>query len=276
MDHYRIRAVESAAFIQSNIRCLPEIGLLMGTGLGDSAASLDIEAAFDYKDIPHFPVSTVTSHLGRLLFGRLRGRPLVAMQGRFHLYEGYSPLEVTFPIRVMQELGVKHLIITNAAGGLNPGFRQGDIMLISDHINLTGANPLTGPNVEHWGPRFPDMVDAYDPQLIRIAETAARNIGLGLQKGVYVCLNGPSLETPAEWRFLRTIGADAVGLSTVIEVIAAIHAGIKVLGLSVITNINDPKNPVVATMESVISAAGKAAPELSSIIDRVVETIDES
>lgn len=276
MDHYRNMAVEAAAFIQSSIRCSPEIGLLMGTGLGDSAASLGIEAAFDYKDIPHFPVSTVTSHRGRLLLGRLKGRQLIAMQGRFHLYEGYSPLDVAFPIRVMQELGVKDLILTNAAGGLNPGFQQGDIMLITDHINLTGSNPLIGPNMERWGPRFPDMTNAYDTRLIRIAGAAGKTAGYGLQQGIYVCLKGPSLETPAEWRFLRTIGADAVGLSTVIEVIAAVHAGMRILGLSVITNINDPENPVATTVESVIDAAQKAAPTLSLIINRVVEKIDES
>ena len=194
----------------------------------------------------------------------------MAMQGRFHLYEGYSPLEVTFPIRVMQELGVKVLILSNAAGGLNPEFAAGDIMIITDHINLTGSNPLMGPNEDSWGIRFPDMIEAYDKELLELAEIAGRNEGIPLQKGVYVGLTGPSLETRAEVRFLRTIGADAVGFSTVQEVIAAVHAGIKVLGLSTITNMHDPDNPTPATVEAVIAVAKEAAPRLEAVIKNVV------
>jgi purine-nucleoside phosphorylase len=201
------------------------------------------------------------------------GKQIMAMQGRFHLYEGYSPLEVTFPIRVMQELGVKVLILSNAAGGLNPGYHAGDIMIITDHINLTGSNPLIGGNEKSWGIRFPDMIEAYDKKLAEIAETAGKDEGIPLQKGVYVGLKGPSLETRAEVRFLRLIGADAVGFSTIQEVIAAVHAGIKVLGLSTITNLNDPDQPVPITVEEVIEVAKNAAPKLEAVIKNVIEKI---
>lgn len=270
MEQYRKRVVEAADFIRSGIHSLPRIGLLMGTGLGDIANALTVESALDYEEIPHFPVSTVVSHTGRLLIGDLREKTLIAMQGRFHLYEGYSPLEVTFPIRVMQEIGVKLLIVSNAAGGLNPGYHQGDIMLITDHINLTGSNPLVGQNHETWGPRFPDMTQAYDRHLIEVAESAASDLGVSIQKGVYAGLLGPSLETPAETRFLRQIGADAVGLSTVMEVIAAVHAQMKVLGISVLANINDPDAMLPITAEKVIAAANAAAPKMVALIRKVV------
>jgi purine-nucleoside phosphorylase len=267
------KAVETAQFLKSYIKKPPIIGLMAGTGLGASAEFLDKSVSFEYEDIPHFPTSTVESHYGRLLFGDTCGEQIMAMQGRFHLYEGYSPLEVTFPIRVMQELGVKVLILSNAAGGLNPKFSAGDIMIIIDHINLTGSNPLIGPNEESWGIRFPDMIEAYDKELGELAETAGRDEGIPLQKGVYAGLKGPSLETRAEVRFLRTIGADAVGFSTTQEVIAAVHAGIKVLGLSTITNINDPDNPTPTTVEDVIGVAQKAAPRLEAVIKNVVGKI---
>lgn len=273
MEQYKKRAVEAADFIRSNIHTPPRIGLLMGTGLGDIADALVLESALNYDEIPHFPVSTVESHTGRLLIGNLEKKPLIAMQGRFHLYEGYSPLEVTFPIRVMQEIGVELLIISNAAGGLNPGYRQGDIMLIADHINLTGANPLVGRNEEMWGPRFPDMAGAYDKRLIQVAESAASGLGYPIQKGVYAGLLGPSLETPAETRFLRRIGADAVGLSTVMEVIAAVHARMRVLGISVIANVNDPDAMLPITAEKVIAAANAAAPKMIDIIRKLIENL---
>jgi purine-nucleoside phosphorylase len=273
MKNYKYKAVETAQFLKSYIKKSPKIGLITGTGLGASTKFLDLSVSFEYKDIPHFPTPTVESHYGRLLFGDMCGEQIMALQGRFHLYEGYSPLEVTFPIRVMQELGVKVLILSNAAGGLNPEFIAGDIMIITDHINLTGSNPLIGPNEERWGIRFPDMIEAYDKELVELAETAGRDEAIQLQKGVYVGLKGPSLETRAEVRFLRTIGADAVGFSTVQEVIAAVHAGIKVLGLSTITNINDPDNPVPATIEEVIAVAKEAAPRLEAIIKNVVDKI---
>jgi purine-nucleoside phosphorylase len=262
---------EAAGFLKSYINRPPQIGLMTGTGLGESATSLDISASFDYKDIPHFPISTVESHFGKLLFGSLCKKKVMVMQGRFHLYEGYSSLEVTFPIRLMQELGVKVLILSNAAGGLNPEFTAGSIMIITDHINLTGSNPLIGPNEEKWGIRFPDMIQAYDKKLIKVAETAGKDESILLQKGVYAGLTGPSLETPAEIRFLRTIGADAVGFSTIQEVIAAVHAGIKVLGLSIITNIHDPDNPIQTTAKKVIKVANEAAPKLEAIIKKVVD-----
>ena len=273
MKNDKHKAVETAQFLKSYIKKSPKIGLITGTGLGTSTKFLDLSISFEYKDIPHFPIPTVESHYGRLLFGDIYGEQIMAMQGRFHLYEGYSPLEVTFPIRVMQELGVKVLILSNAAGGLNPEFAAGDIMIITDHINLTGSNPLIGPNEERWGIRFPDMIEAYDKELMELAEAAGRDEGIPLQKGVYVGLKGPSLETRAEVRFLRTIGADAVGFSTIQEVIAAVHAGIKVLGLSTITNIHDPDNPTPATVEAVIAVAKEAAPRLEAIIKNVVRKI---
>jgi purine-nucleoside phosphorylase len=271
--NYKKKVIETAEFLRSRISKLPRIGLITGTGLGQSAELLKISAAFDYKDIPHFPTSTVESHAGRLLFGHVDGKQIMAMQGRFHLYEGYSPVEVAFPIRVMQELGVKVLILTNAAGGLNPQFKAGDIMIIEDHINLTGANPLIGPNEACWGIRFPDMIHAYDKKLSALAEKAGEHAGIHLRKGIYVGLKGPSLETPAEVRFLRTIGADAVAFSLIQEVIAAVHAGIKVLGLSTITNVHDPDMPIPVTVEEVIAVAQQAIPVLEMIIRTVVGNI---
>jgi len=273
MDNYKEKVVQATQYLQNRIDHLPRTGLLMGTGLGDSVEDLVLETSFEYKHIPHFFVSTVISHKGRLLFGNLKNRKVVVMQGRFHLYEGYTAPDVTFPIRVMQQLGVKELIISNAAGGIHPGYRPGDIMIITDHINLTGANPLIGPNEETWGVRFPDMTAAYDKNLCRFAENAALSAGYRIQKGVYVGLKGPSLETPAEIRFLRTAGADAVGFSTVLEVIAAVHAGMKILGLSVITNIHDLDAPNAVTVENVIDVANQAAPKVNHIIGKVIEEI---
>jgi purine-nucleoside phosphorylase len=273
MQNYKKRALETAEFLRSRITTVPQIGFMSGTGLGESAEFLHISESFEYKDIPNFPTATVESHPGRLLFGEMEGKQIIAMQGRFHLYEGYSELEVSFPIRVMQELGLKILILTNAAGGLNPEFNSGDIMIIDDHINLTGANPLIGPNEDRWGIRFPDMIHAYDQKLVAVAEKTGKHGGFPLQKGTYVGLKGPSLETPAEVRFLRTIGADAVGFSTIQEVITAVHGGIKVLGLSTITNVHDPDLPVPATFEQIIAVAKQALPRLEMIIRTVVGNI---
>ena len=273
MKKCKHKAVEAAQFLKDHIEKLPQIGLLTGTGLGESAAVLDISSSFEYKDIPHFPATTVESHFGKLLFGSVRDKPIIAMQGRFHLYEGYSPLEVTLPVRVMQELGVKTLILSNAAGGLSPRLQTGDLMIIADHINLTGSNPLVGPNEESWGVRFPDMAEAYDKKLIALAENAAKDAGIILHKGIYAGLKGPSLETPAEIRFLQTIGADAVGFSTVQEVIAAVHAGMQVLGLSIITNVHDPDAPTPAVVEEIIAVAKNAAPKLATIIRQVAVKI---
>jgi purine-nucleoside phosphorylase len=234
------------------------------------AAVLCDPVAFTYRDLPHFPAVTAPGHAGRLVVGRLAGRTVMALQGRFHLYEGYSPLAVTFPIRVMQALGVGGLIITNASGGLNPGFRPGELMVIDDHINLTGASPLTGANEDRWGPRFPDMSQVYDPLMAAAARRTAAAAGIGCCAGVYAGLAGPSLETPAEVRYLRTIGADAVGFSTVLEAIAARHAGMRVAGLAIITNVHDPDRPTAARLEDIIAVANSAAPALSTVIAGIV------
>ncbi|MFH2095074.1 MAG: purine-nucleoside phosphorylase [Bacteroidota bacterium] len=271
----REKAKETVGFIREHIKKLPLIGILSGTGLGNSLQSINIDSSFDYRDIPNFPVSTVESHMGKLLFGNFENQEIMAMQGRFHLYEGYSPSEVTFPIRIMQELGVKILILSNAAGGLNPLFSPGDIMLITDQINLTGHNPLTGPNEDAWGVRFPDMAAAYDKKLIKSADNAGKEESIILQKGVYAGLMGPSLETPAEIRFLKTIGADAVGFSTVQETIAGIHAGMKILGLSTITNIHNPLNPSPSNIDEIIAVANNAAPKIEAIMRKVIRNIHE-
>jgi purine-nucleoside phosphorylase len=266
-------AAEAADVIRTHLKCTPEVAVLTGTGLGDSITSMQIEATLDYHDIPYFPVSTVKSHRGRMLAGQLAGRGVVLLQGRFHLYEGYCPLAVTFPIRVMQALGIEVLIMTNAAGGLNPLFATGDIMIIEDHINLTGTNPLIGSNEERWGPRFPEMIHAYSRRLRELAQTSAWNLEVDIKKGVYVGLSGPSLETPAEMRFLHNIGAEAVGFSTVMETIAAVHAGMQVLGLCVITNMCLPDALTPADVQEIITVAQSATPHLEGIIAHVVERL---
>jgi purine-nucleoside phosphorylase len=271
MNHYRENVDRALGYIRSRCDLTPGVLLLTGTGLGDLAGGIDEEYEFDYGEIPHFPRSTVESHAGILVLGRLKGRPMAVMRGRFHLYEGYSPRDVVFPIRVLREMGVKTLIVSNASGGLNPEYSTGDIMLIRDHINLTGENPLTGPNIDEWGLRFPDMVAAYDPVLRSRAREVAVSLGLPVREGVYAGLKGPSLETPAEMRYLRTIGADAVGFSTIMETIAARHGGMRVLGLSLITNTCDPDHPEAATVEGVIAAARKASPGLESLVETLVE-----
>ncbi|MBW2613150.1 MAG: purine-nucleoside phosphorylase [Deltaproteobacteria bacterium] len=273
MQGYWKMVEAAAAFIRRRVKGTAEIGVLTGTGLGASTGSLSVEKTLAYADIPNFPESTVVSHAGRLLFGSMAGRSIMVFQGRFHLYEGYTPREVVFPIRVLQHLGVKYLIVTNAAGGLNLDFNPGDIMLIHDHINLTGANPLVGPNREKWGERFPDMTRVYDKTLVHTVELTCRNLKIDIRKGVYAGLLGPSLETPAEIRFLRAIGADAVGLSTVQEVIAAVHAGMKIAGLSIITNVSDPDDPVPASVASILEVANRAAPVVDQIISGLVGSI---
>jgi len=275
MHGYKQKVDETAEYIRERIEKPPRVGLLTGTGLGDSTPAMDLKTDLHYGDIPNFPISTVQSHAGRLLVGDMQGCRVMALQGRFHLYEGYTAADVTLPIRVMQKLGVRILILTNAAGGLNPAFNAGDIMIITDHINLTGANPLIGPNEDSWGLRFPDMIQAYDKHLAQMAATAAGSAGIQVRQGVYAGLKGPSLETPAEVRFLKTIGAEAVGFSTVQEVIAAVHAGMRVLGLSTITNINDPDSPLPATVEDIIAVAKKVAPKLVKIIQQIVENVHE-
>ncbi|MGM0454235.1 MAG: purine-nucleoside phosphorylase [Thermodesulfobacteriota bacterium] len=274
MQRYWQQVQQSADFLCQRMTRRPSVGLVTGTGLGDSIAGLDVEVAVDYADIPHFPVSTVESHAGRLAAGSLAGHPVMAMQGRFHLYEGYLPQMVAFPVRVMQAAGVHTLLVTNAAGGLNLDFVPGDIMVICDHINLTGENPLVGENHPAWGVRFPDMAEAYDRHLIETARQSAIAEGLALREGVYVGLKGPSLETPAETRFIRQIGADAVGLSTVQEVIAAVHAGMRVLGLSIITNVNNPDRPEPASVGAIIQVAENASHELARLITGIMQRLE--
>ena len=271
MEAFKNKVLEATEFVRSKIPVSPVIGLQIGTGLGDSVDGMDDVVSIEYEDIPHFSVSTVPTHHGRLLCGRLRGKAVIVMQGRFHYYEGYSMQEVTLPIRVMQQLGVKTLILSNAAGGINPAFKVGDIMIITDHVNLTGNNPLIGPNIDEWGPRFPDMSRVYQPDLVVLAEKAAVQNGIRVQKGVYVGLPGPSLETGAEIRFLKTIGVDAVGLSTIPEVIAGVHGGMAILGLSVITNMNIPEDFKPALVEDIIAAAERSAPSLKAIVSGVIQ-----
>jgi purine-nucleoside phosphorylase len=227
---------EAAAFIRTTTDIRPEIGLILGSGLGVLGDELEDAVTIPYEDIPHFPISTVEGHAGELLIGKLQGRSVVLMRGRFHMYEGYEPERTALPVRVMKELGVTTLLVTNAAGGVNLEYKPGNLMLISDHINLTGRNPLVGPNDNALGLRFPDMSDAYSRRLRKIAKDTAAVLGVSVQEGVYVGLLGPNYETPAEIRMLRTLGVDAVGMSTVSEVIVARHSGIEVLGISCISN----------------------------------------
>lgn len=262
----RRHVAEAADAIRPHLTETPRLGLILGTGLGRLAEAIEPDAVLPYGDLPHFPLSTVESHEGRLLVGRLEGVPVVAMQGRFHLYEGYSAQEITFPVRVMAALGVEALLISNAAGGMNPHFRRGDLMLLTDHINLLGANPLIGANVEEWGPRFPDMSEVYDPELRAAAEEAALARGVRLQQGVYVAVAGPNLETRAEYRFLRAIGADAVGMSTIPEAIVARHQGLRVMAVSVITDECFPDALEPVSIEDVLAAAAEAEPHLTRLM----------
>jgi len=272
MIHGRKQAMVAADFIREKCRLAPYVGILTGTGLGDGTEGLEMDAIMDYSKIPHMPASTVQGHAGKLILGRMAGVPMIRFQGRFHLYEGYDPAAVTFPIRVMQEMGVCLLILTNAAGGVCPDFEPGDIMIIRDHLNLTGENPLIGPNEDNWGIRFPDMSFAYDAILSKTALEMGEAENISVKKGIYAGLKGPSLETPAEIRYLKTMGADAVGFSTVQESIAAVHARMRVLGLSVITNVHDPDNPEPTTVESVIAVAGTAAQRLQRLLHRIMAT----
>lgn len=271
MTDYKTMIEQSAAFLKRRMTSRPLVGIMTGTGLGESVAALDRKVCLNYEEIPHFPLPTVHSHAGRLNCGLLAGKPVMVMQGRFHLYEGYQPCQVAFPIRIMQALGVECLILTNASGGLNLSYSAGDIMLINDHINLTGDNPLIGPNDDSLGLRFPDMINVYDQELTAIVENHARQMEIPFRRGIYAGLKGPSLETPAEMRFLHTIGADAVGFSTVMEAITGVHAKMRILGISTITNINDPDHPAPATMEAVIAVARKATGQINALIEATVD-----
>lgn len=248
----------------------PRVGLTLGTGLSDLASKIEVKARVPYTEIPGLPVSTVESHQGELVLGRLAGQEVAALAGRFHLYEGYSPLEVVRGVRLLAELGVEAMFFTCAAGGLDPAMQAGRVMLVRDHINLTGQNPLTGPNFEAWGERFPDMSQPYDPGLLALARRAAQEGGVDLYEGVYVGLRGPSMETPAETRMLRILGADAVGMSTVLEVIAARHRGLRVLACAAISNVNIPEDMQPAPIELVIENASKAGADLETVMAGVL------
>lgn len=257
---------EAAKAIETKSKLRPGIGIILGTGLGLLADKIEVEVKIPYSEIPHFPTSTVDTHAGELILGTLAGHPVLALSGRFHLYEGYSMKQVTFPIRVAKALGVHTLVVSNAAGGMNPQFKSGDLMLITDHINLMGDNPLIGPNDETLGPRFPDMSEPYSKGLIALAEKIALEKGIKLQRGVYLAVPGPCLETRAEYRFMRMLGGDAVGMSTVPEVIVAVHAGLKVLGFSAITDECLPDALEAADIEKIIATANAVEPILSEIV----------
>ena len=249
----------------------PKVGLVLGTGLGALAREIEAPVAIPYSDVPHFPRSTTEGHKGQLVCGELVGHSVVAMEGRFHLYEGYTAAQVTFPIRVMKELGCELLIVSNACGGLNPQYSKGDLMVIEDHINLLGANPLIGPNDDRLGPRFPDMIEPYDRALQDLALRVALEANIVAQRGVYVAVTGPNLETRAEYRFLRVIGADVVGMSTIPEVVTAVHAGIKVLGFSIVTDMCLPDALQPARIEEIIAVANQAEAKLKTIVRGVLE-----
>jgi purine-nucleoside phosphorylase len=268
---------EAIAWLQDRLTAAPRIALVLGTGLGGIATALEVDIAIAFRDIPHFPQTTATDHAGNLLFGKIYGLDVVIMQGRFHYYEGYSAREITFPVRVFAGIGTEILMTTNAAGGLNPAFAPGTIMLIEDHLNFIGDNPLRGPNINEWGPRFPDFSQPYDRDLIGLAEKCVDRLGMdAVVSGTYVAVPGPGLETPAETRFYRNCGADAIGMSTVPEVMAAKHVGMKVLGLSLIANVNDPDNfqPIVAA--EVIARIKETAPRLQKLILAVLREMADN
>lgn len=254
----------------------PKVGIILGTGLGDIVQEIDVAATLEYDQIPNFPKSTATSHRGRLVCGQLAGVPVVAMEGRFHMYEGYALKDITLPVRVFKELGAELLVVSNACGGLNPYFQSGDIMVIEDQINLMGDNPLIGINDDRLGPRFPDMCEPYDQQWIDRTIKIARDQGIGIHKGVFVAVAGPNLETRAEYRFLRMIGADVVGMSTVPETIVAVHCGLKTVGLSVVTDMCLPDALKPANVDEIIATANATAPQLISIVRGIVAESDQT
>ncbi|NOX19533.1 MAG: purine-nucleoside phosphorylase [Chlorobi bacterium] len=264
---------ESLSVIRKRTDKNYKIGIILGTGLGGLVHEIEIEHQIEYADIPHFPLSTVESHKGRLIFGKISGKDVVVMQGRFHFYEGYSMRQITYPVRVMKKLGVGTLLVSNACGGMNPLYRRGDLMIMVDHINLLGDNPLIGPNEEELGPRFPDMSEPYNLGLIELAEKVALDKKIKVQKGVYVAVPGPNLETKAEYRFLRSIGADVVGMSTVPENITANHMGMKVLGFSIVTDECFPDKLEKVNVEDIIAAANNAEPQMTSIMKEVIERL---
>jgi len=273
VEEFRQKRSEALSFIREKTDLRPNYMLILGTGLGQLADEMQIETEVPYDQIPHFPVSTVESHAGKLLFGTLGGKEVVAMQGRFHYYEGYTMQQIAFPVRVLKENGADTLFVSNACGGMNPNYKRGDIMLIRDHINFLGDNPLIGPNDDELGPRFPDMSDPYTERLREIAQNVALEEAIPMQQGVYIALSGPMLETKSEYRFLRLLGADVVGMSTVPEVITAVHMGMDVLGVSVITDECFPDSLQPVNIEEILDAAAMAEPKMTKVIIRVLEKL---
>ncbi|MCD8235449.1 MAG: purine-nucleoside phosphorylase [Prevotellaceae bacterium] len=264
---------ETALFLKGKMLTKPETAIILGSGLGRLTEEIDIEQEISYTEIPNFPVSTVEGHSGKLIFGKLGGHDIMAMQGRFHYYEGYSMKEVTFPVRVMYELGIKNLFVSNAAGGMNPAFSIGDLMIICDHINALPDNPLRGKNIP-TGPRFPSMHEAYDKAFIATVENIAEKNGIKVQKGVYLATQGPTYETPAEYRMFRAWGADAVGMSTVPEVIVAVHCGMRVFGMSIITDLGGFGEAVKVTHEEVTAAANAAQPKMTLLMRELINSMN--
>ena len=273
IEQARNQRAEAVSFIKERLPIEPEYLLILGTGLGQLAEEMTVQLELPYEEIPHFPVSTVESHAGKLLIGDLGGKSVMAMQGRFHYYEGYSMNQIVFPIRVAKMLGIQTLLVSNACGGLNPNYERGDIMLINDHINFLGDNPLIGPNDPNLGPRFPDMSQPYTERLLSTAEQVALDAGIKMHQGVYLAVSGPMLETKAEYRYMRQLGADVVGMSTVPEVIAAVHMSMEVLGISVITDECFPDSLEPVSLDDVLEAAAMAEPHLTRIVVGVLERL---
>ena len=272
-QEYSVKLGEARSYLVERVTVLPELGVILGSGLGAFADLVEEKVVIAYKDIPHFPISTVEGHAGQLVFGKVQGRSVVVMQGRFHYYEGYTMQEVTFPIRVMQVLGVTGLIVTNAAGGINSAFQAGNLVLIKDHLNLMGDNPLRGANLANLGPRFPDLSEGYNLEWRQKALLIAKELGINPQEGVYVAVSGPNYETPAEIRYLRTIGADMVGMSTVPEVIVANHGGMRVLGISCVTNMAAGILPQKLNHAEVMETAERVGKQFVSFVQALVRAL---
>jgi purine-nucleoside phosphorylase len=274
MQDYKKKVEETVSFLNDKIKTPPAVVIILGTGLGGLIDVIDVDTLLPYERVPHFPSSTVPGHHGNLIFGTLCNRNVAVLQGRFHYYEGYSTRELTFPLRTLSQLGADTLVVTNAAGGLHPDYNPGTIMVIRDHLNFIGENPLRGANIDDWGPRFPDLAEPYDKRLISTTLQCAEKLHMAnVTTGVYIAIPGPSLETPAENRFLRLAGADAVGMSSVPEVIVARHASMRVLGLSVIANVNDPDNLRPILLDDIIKSAGDTEPALQELIKEVLKVI---
>lgn len=277
MNAHRWEDVKRAGdFIKERCSVEPKVGIILGTGLGGLASVISTDpvgACIPYQDLPGFPVSTAPGHKGQLVIGKLAGVPVAAMEGRFHLYEGYSVHETTFPVRVLKEIGCTHLFVSNACGGLNPIYRKGDIMIIDDHINMMGVNPLVGPNDERLGPRFPDLCEPYDRDLQNLAIQCGLRLDMPLQRGVYAAMVGPNLETRAEYRYLRTIGADVIGMSTIPEVLVAVHQGTKVLGFSIVTDMCFPDSLEPVSIEEIIAVANAAEAKLTRLVVHIMEQL---